>query len=317
MTTECFVLTRAIHFGACLLFFGIFAFDRFVAVSVASRPESETTNYWPACVRWFGALTLPVMLLSGLAWFALVAVTMSGLPFRQALQPETLKAVWIQTEFGTVWKWRLLLWFAVDIGALLLWFSKPRSSLQKGLIWIELLLGGLLLGSLAWAGHGREDSHWHLLADVMHLLVAGFWPTGLLPLILLLRRLRRSSGSRPVHSIVTLVRRFSAVSLSSVALLALTGWVNAWFLVGSFSNLVEQPYGRWLLVKIILFGIAVTIGAVNLLRLKPRLAIEKFQMQTVEAAAAQLQFNVQMELILGSVIIVVVAILGILPPAIH
>jgi putative copper export protein len=50
-----------------------------------------------------------------------------------------------------------------------------------------------------------------------------------------------------------LVRRFSAVSLGSVVLLALTGWVNAWVLVGSFSNVFGQTYGRWLGGKIILF----------------------------------------------------------------
>jgi putative copper resistance protein D len=100
-------------------------------------------------------------------------------------------------------------------------------------------------------------------------------------------------------------------------LLAATGFVNSWFLVGSFSNLFEQTYGRWLLAKIILFCFAVAIGAVNLLRLKPRLAIENVQAQNFEITAAQLQFNVQTELFLGIAIVVAVAILGILPPPNH
>jgi putative copper export protein len=60
----------------------------------------------------------------------------------------------------------------------------------------------------------------------------------------------------------------------------------------------------------------VAIGAVNLLRLKPRLKIKNAQMQNVEATAVQLQFNVQAELFFGIAIVIVVAILGILPPAI-
>jgi len=139
----------------------------------------------------------------------------------------------------------------------------------------------------------------------------------LLPLVLVLRQLRRSSEAGRAHSIAALVRRFSAMSLGSVTLLALTGWVNAWFLVGSFSNLVEQTYGRWLLVKITFFAIAVAFGAVNLLRLKPRLLAESTPPEKARATAAQLQFNVQMELMLGTAIVVVVAVLGILPPAIH
>ena len=51
MTTEWFILTRAIHFGACLLLFGMFAFDRFVAVSVVSRGPCETANYWASRIR--------------------------------------------------------------------------------------------------------------------------------------------------------------------------------------------------------------------------------------------------------------------------
>jgi copper resistance protein D len=315
MTTEYFIFIRAVHFGACLLFFGIFAFDRFVATSVYGGDRMPAAYEWSG-IRFCRLILLPTILVSGIFWFILVAMTMSDLPFKQAVQPDILKTVWLQTGFGTVWKWRLWFWLAAALIALVASFVKPLS-LRRGIIWLELLSGALLLGSLAWAGHGQEDSAWHLLADVLHLLVAGCWPTGLLPLFLRLRQARRSSGKGGVQSLAGLVRRFSALSLGSVALLVLTGWVNAWFLVGSFSNLWEQPYGRWLLVKITLFAVAVGIGAVNLLRLKPRLAAEKFELQTVEAAAAQLQFNVQLELAIGTVIIVIVAILGILPPAIH
>jgi putative copper export protein len=53
------------------------------------------------------------------------------------------------------------------------------------------------------------------------------------------------------------------------------------------------------------------------LRLKPRLLAESGLSQRAAATAAQLQCNVQMELVLGTAIVVVVAILGILPPAIR
>ena len=317
MTTEFLVLTRAVHFGACLLFFGIFAFDRLVAVSLAAGGPSEAAGYWRTRVRFFSGVTLPVILLSGLAWFVLVSMTMSGLPFWQTLQKEILETVWTQTQFGTVWKLRLMVWLAAVVAALFFHFAKPQTTFQKMMIWIQLFFGGALLGSLAWAGHGLEDSHWHLCADILHLLVAGLWPTGLLPLILLLRKLRRDSEPARGRLTAALVRRFSAMSLAAVALLALTGWVNAWFLVGSFSNLVGQTYGRVLLLKISLFIFAVAIGAVNLLRLKPRLSGEIPPAPGAVAAAAQLQFNVRAELILGLAIVIVVGILGILPPAAH
>jgi putative copper resistance protein D len=313
MTTTWLISARAVHLGACLLFFGVFAFDRFVATAISAHGKTEIGSYWQIQIRFFNLILLPIILLSGIAWFALVAMTMSG----QSLQVEILKTVWTQTQFGMVWKVRLIFWLAAVIIATLFHFLITNISLQKYLVWLQLCFSGILLGSLAWAGHGQETSIWHLLADVLHLLVAGFWPTGLLPFFLLLKKLRQTTELPRWNLIAALVHRFSALSLGSVAVLAATGFINSCFLAGSFSNLFAQIYGRWLLAKIILFCFAVAIGAVNLLRLKPRLMLEKSQVENPEAAAAQLQFNVHVELFLAIAVVIVVAILGILPPANH
>jgi copper resistance protein D len=314
MTTTWFVLTRAVHFGACLLFFGVLGFDRIVAAASLGKSEPEAAAYWKSRVQRFAGILLPVILVSGIAWFLLVAANMSGLPLRQAIQSEVLATVCNQTDFGTVCKWRLIFWLAAT-GAAAVFFFKPPTPLKTIVAWIQLTLSGLLLGSLAWAGHGVEGPPWHLAADVLHLLVAGLWPAGLLPFALLLRRLRRSSDTGRWHAVCMLVRRFSAMSLSAVALLTATGLVNGWILAGSIANLSGQTYGRWLLAKIVLFGVAMAIATVNLLRLKPRLVAEINRAQNAEPTAARLQFNVQMELILGMAIVIIVAILGILPPA--
>lgn len=308
------VLARAVHFGACLLFFGCFAFDQLVASALSPVRGMEAAGYWQSRLKMFGAILPPVILLSGIAWFALVAAMMSGLPFHQALRPEILGTVWNQTQFGTLWKWRSIFWLASLAGAVLFLFKTPPR-FAKALSWIQWGWGALLLGSLAWTGHGREGSLWHLLADVFHLLLAGLWPAGLLPFALLLRRLRQETAPSRWHSMAVLVRRFSALSLTTAALLAVSGLVNSWFLVGSMHNLFATTYGRWLLAKIIFFCAAVTIGAVNLLRLKPRLLAGDASSRRPETTAAQLQSNVQIEFWLGALIVVIVAVLGILPPA--
>jgi copper resistance protein D len=308
MTTTWLILARAVHIGVCLLFFGVFAFDRFVATTISANDQTIIGNYWQRRVRIFNLILLPAILLSGIMWFMLVAVTMSGQP----LQAEILRTVWTQTQFGMVWKVRLGFWLAAALIAMFFYFIKSNPLLQKKLVWIQLCFSSIMLGSLAGAGHGQETSIWHLLADVLHLIVAGFWPAGLLPLALLLNKLRRMTTPSHWKVVAALVHRFSTLSLVSVALLAATGFINSWFLVGSFSNLLEQTYGHWLLAKIILFGFAVSIGAVNLLWLKPCLALEN-----TEATAAQLQFNIRAELFLGVVIVIIVAVLGILPPANH
>src|SRR5271155_5726315 len=107
MTTMWLILTRAVHIGACLLLFGVFAFDRFVAVSSLADGRCEAAAYWQSRIKIFSVCLLPIIFFSGLAWFVLVAMGMSGEP----PQIEILKTVWTQTQFGTAWKIRLLFRF--------------------------------------------------------------------------------------------------------------------------------------------------------------------------------------------------------------
>lgn len=306
--TAMLLLARAIHIGACLLLFTMFAFGRFVAGNI--REESKAESRRDSRAGWFNLLFLAIILLSGLAWFV-AAGTMMG---SQGFNFEVLKTVWMQTQFGTLCKIRLLLWLAA-VAISVSYFSKSQSRSHKLIEWALLTLSAGLLGSLAWTGHGREGSIWHLLADVLHLLGAGMWPMGLLPFALLLNQLRHRLEPEKWVSIAMLVRRFSAISLGTVAVLGVTGWVNAWFLLGAPSNLFSQAYGRWLLGKIILFFAAVAIGAVNLLRLKPRLLYMNSQPSFASETLARLRFNVLLELVLGSAIVIIVAVLGILAPS--
>jgi len=314
MTMEWLILARATHFGACLLLFGVFAFDRGVATAALARGPANVAGYWCARMRWLSAGALVVVGVSGAAWFYLVAATMSG----QTPTAAILAVVWDKTQFGVVWKLRLVIGLLVAAALAGSWFWQTRSTRRKKMIWVELALSGVLLGSLAWAGHGQvgQPAGAHLAADVLHLLVAGVWPAGLAPFALMWWKLRRAEDPARKSAQAALVSRFSAISLAAVAALTATGLVNAWYLVGTWANLFGQPYGWWLLAKITLFIGAVAIGAVNLLRLSPRLGAENEPEAGRAEAASKLQRNVGIEVWLAILIVVVVAVLGLLPPAI-
>lgn len=305
--TAWLVVTRFAHFSACLMFFGVFFFDRFLA-PVAAGPKIR--GYWQRCDYIFSWILLPVVLVSGIGWFVLTAKMMSGQP----LDASVLKVVWSQTEFGHLWKIRLLFW---GVALVLSFFQRPNVASREFAAWVMALAAGCMAASLAWTGHGRETSRWHLFADVLHLLGAGIWPMGLLPLFLLVRKARRIAGPEDWPSLAALVNRFSTISLAAVSLMIITGTVNAWFLVGSFSNLIGRPYGHWLLAKLGIFCAALAVAAVNWLRLRRRLAAEQAQPARALATTARLQRNVQFELVLGLGIVAVVGVLGILPPAIE
>ena len=243
-------------------------------------------------------------LISGVGWFVLVAAEMNEVAFVSAWHASVLGPVWLQTRFGAAWRVRSMLWF---IGAAAAsgrpWFGRVR--------WVALTAGAGLVGSLAWAGHGGTGpAHaWHLTADVLHLLASAVWPAGLVPLALLLRQITAADTPNRWPDAVRLVRRFSAASLTAVALLTLTGLFDSWCLVGSFDGLFSTRYGRVLLFKIVLFGFMVGLGAVNWLVLSPRLRREPL------AAAATLRRTVAGEIVLAAAVVAVVGLLGLLEPA--
>ena len=98
--------------------------------------------------------------------------------------------------------------------------------------------------------------------------------------------------------------------------MALTGLLNSIFIVGSFRALLTSAYGQILVSKLILFFAMVGFGAWNLFLLKPRIAID---LPTVNVAQQQsavwlLLRNVFWEIGLGTVVILIVGLLGTTPP---
>ncbi len=234
-------------------------------------------------------------------WFALIVMGMSGFPFEQAMQPHIMGMVWRDTKFGQLWQLRSVVFIGLSISLVL---RPPK--LRRLLV---TLLGVILLGSLAWSGHGRYGSNrLHLLADSLHLLIAAAWPIGLIPFALMLWSLRRGAQWQ---SLAKITRRFSMMSLLSVAGLIASGLLNSCFMLNSLSDLSKTAYGRTLLEKICIFSVAVAIGAVNLLLLKPRMAARH---PNPSRAALLMQITTLIEIICAIAIIAVVSVLGTLPP---
>ena len=73
------------------------------------------------------------------------------------------------------------------------------------------------------------------------------------------------------------------------------------------------------MLKLVLFGATIGIGAWNLFLCKSRLAIAEGSppVDAQDAALAKITRNVLIEIILGTLILLVVGLLGITPPAGH
>lgn len=317
--TLSFVLTRAVHLTACLLLLSTCVFDRFVLPRQLHR-ELDINSLWRPIARVLLLISIPFALASGAAWLGLVAIEMSGLPAPEALTPDVLRTVWTQTRFGLVWQLHALFWAMTAIASLPLLFRLRPSVPASTSAWLALISAVLLCASLAWSGHGTTGAApaLHLPADIIHLIVTACWPTGLLPFGWLLLKLRRSDHPQSWRLLATITRRFSAMSLLSAALLLGTGIINTWALIGSVSNLFRTAYGKMLLFKIALFVLMTILGAINLLRLKPRILVEPDDPSGRQTRpAARLQLNVAAELLPAAIIMIVVAMLGLLPPGVE
>jgi len=186
------------------------------------------------------------------------------------------------------------------------------------------ILGMFLVASLAWLGHAGAgegpNQNLQLTGDVVHLVAAGMWPGGLVPLAIFLGCYlgkNRNSDSLLAARIAT--RKFSAFSLVAVALLVISGIVNSWCLVGNLHALVATDYGRLLLAKLALFTAMIGIGAWNLFLAKRRLPmVEALAGNESQSAALKIVArNVLIEISLGTLVLIIVGLLGIMPPAIH
>jgi copper resistance protein D len=147
----------------------------------------------------------------------------------------------------------------------------------------------------------------------VHLLAAGLWLGGLLPLAWLLGRALSPSGTAWISVARDVVPRFSQMRYAAVGLLAMTGALNTLLLVGSTQALLGTPYGRLLALKILLFLAMVTVALFNRFRLLPRLRREPQPSATIAALTRSVLF----EQGLGLAILAVVSVLGTWPPALH
>jgi putative copper resistance protein D len=274
---------RALHFASVLLLFGQCAY------ALAVSPDRQPGPAFRPIAAWCAAVAFA----SALGWLALELPRMSGLPFAQAVQPETVWTLLTATQFGKLELVRLALLAA--LAALLAGPARPASG---------ALFAGLLLVTISGSGHAAAGGPVRLAADSVHILAAGAWLGALLPLILVLRRALKD-GAGAMRAAASATARFSTLGIACMAVLLFSGVVNTWYTVSPVSMALESKYGRLLALKIALFALILAIAAVNRTILMPRNRLQP------------LMRNALVEFVVGLAIVALVGMLGITVPAAH
>jgi copper resistance protein D len=310
-----FVWVRAIHFAATMSVSGVVIFLALVAepaFAVNGCNKHVAATFRSRLIRsaW---VVLAVALISGAAWLVFVAAQMLDVPVTEALSAGPLWSVITETGFGHAWTARLVL-----AGLLATYLGLQRSACPAGSYWrfAGIGLAAALVGTLAWAGHAAAGTGIagtiHLAGDILHVIAAAAWLGALAPLAVLLGIAAAAVDDGSVAAGCEAVLRFSTLGVVSVTTLAATGIVNTVMLVDKAAALLGTPYGRFLLLKIVLFLAMLAIAAINRLVLTPRL---------IQAAAGeakrpilQLRNNALAEAAIGVLILSIVGMLGTLSP---
>jgi putative copper resistance protein D len=310
------IWVRAIHFGATMMVMGDVFFRAFIGEPAFRAANSACFGARVrsplAAMAWFG---LAVTVLSGAAWLVLQAERMSELSLAEVFSQGAVWTVLSETDFGIDWGVRFAL--AGLLAAIWVWGDVSLSYHRRA---GAVAVAASLVGTLAWAGHAAASSGTegavHLTADILHLVAAAAWFGSLIPLALLLRAARHLPEAGSVAAAREAVLRFSSLGVVSVGTLVATGVVNTWVLAGSVPALVATDYGHLLGVKVGLFFVMLSFGATNRLWLTPRLVHAPSS-----AAAAQalhsIERNSLIEAVLGTIIIVIVGLLGTMAPGLQ
>jgi copper resistance protein D len=313
------IAVRDIHFGSSVIVAGIVFFVLFIASPSLRMADSRlgatvaAFSVRSATILW---LSLGLSIISGFAWLGLVAARIAGKPFGEVIADGTIWTVISQTQFGFAWELRFL--FSVLLAACLFvrWVKKVGASIGQEVL--AALLAGAYIGSLAFAGHGEEglgiERNLHLATDFFHLIAAGFWLGGLIPLALLLIYLHRFREQTWLSVACDAARRFSNLGILAVGILLVSGTINAWFLIGSMQGLIDTSYGRLLILKITLFAAMVCLAGINREYLLPRL-FGGIETDLGSRALPWLIRSALVEIVLGVGVILIVGTLGIMAPA--
>ena len=276
-------LCRVAQTSAAVLLAGTVALRLLAGGGVASGTAPRWNRLAVAC--WFALLFAAVVQLG------LTTAQMSDLPLGQILHGDALAGILSWTHFGAVWKVRIGLIAGLLVTGLLGVAAERNANPRLNAIAdvAAALLVVSLLASLVATGHAQasEKSDWLLPVDMIHAAAAGAWPGGLLPLVLLLAQARRKT--QWLAPAITITRRFSRLSVVAVGVLAMSGSLNSYALIGTFAGLWASVYGRLVVCKGLLFVTMVALGAMN------KRLIEQEPMENARATVSRLWRNVAVE----------------------
>jgi putative copper export protein/mono/diheme cytochrome c family protein len=291
------VLLRGVHLAALLSLFGALLFLAVVAPAATTAGNTQAIRARLLLLR-LARGSAALSLLAGVAWLTAASAVIAGTR-GIAMALHALPVVALQTQFG---QW-VLPRLGLLIAVLVLPLAKrlPRAGaivLAGAAVAVQPLIGhaGAIGGSL-----GAEL----IASEALHLLAAGAWLGGLLPLFIAIRIL-------PVQAAVATCRSFTPIGLSAVVVLAGTAVVQLAEFIGGVPGLFGTVYGHIALVKVGLFLLLLLLAALNRFVLT-----EQIDGAAPAIARRRMRCSIAVETVLGALVVFAAGFLASSTPGVH
>lgn len=244
-------------------------------------------------------LCLAALLAGEIINLVLRATLLTQASSNNGIDPATIRELIVDTTYGHLWLVRIaligaaltFLWWTTrsagrqPVGVRITASTRARRQVGNTITW--LALAGLILLTLALSEDITQLAQAHISAVVLVWLFLaaqctwiggaaylGFVALPLLPAI---------EADQHGRALVTLLQRSTPLALGSIAVLLVSGLFLAETSLGSVQQLITDPFGRALLVNIVLIALMLLLSGYALFFLRPQLHRQVILLPVVNA----------------------------------
>lgn len=219
--------------------------------------------------------------IAGISQFFLQVGQFSDSGFSGMWDSTMMTILW-NSSVGSRLQIYVVTWFVISI-PLLVFNQKPSR-----FYWVLLIIALVLPSSFALAGHVADKNIEIKIILYLHAVIALGWMGSLFPLW-------KSGDALPIAMLQRLMHSFGVVAAVLVPVLLIAGGFIAYQLVGSLENLLHSSHGQWLLFKVLLVTVLLSLAALHKFRLVPQLQSSH--------NVKRLQRSISIEMIVGLLVL--------------
>lgn len=262
-----------------------------------------------------GRLALPAAVAAPLLSIMLMLTSiaaMMGQPV-SVLDWPMVSAMITDTSIG----WAFIARFAMLLMGLIALLLQHRS---RNALWAASLFYAAALMTLGWSGHAAATEGglglFHRINNGVHLIAAGLWLGAIGWLWALTLRASREPSGDFAPTLLGVMHRFAPLGVTLVAVVTLTGVLNAQLIfgLGNIAAVATTGYGMLLAVKVVLVLGMLGFGAHNAMAGRRYADAVTEEPVSPDATVSTLRRSLAGELGFGIGVVGLVAVLGMLSP---